>query len=133
MHYVITGTPVTKKNSMRLLGLGRKCPVCGKPAKVRPAPSKAYNDYERQAVAQLKAQALPFTKPIDYPVTVAARYYMPTRHLCDLVNLLEATDDILTAAGILQDDNYSVIASHDGSRVMHDKNYPRVEIEVTPI
>lgn len=60
-------------------------------------------------------------------------YYMPTRHRVDLVNLLEATCDILVAAGIIEDDNSKVIAGHDGSRVKYDKNNPRVEITLTEV
>ena len=60
-------------------------------------------------------------------------YYMPTRHRVDLVNLLEATCDILVEAGIIEDDNYKIIASHDGSRVKYDKGNPRVEITLTEV
>jgi hypothetical protein len=31
---------------------------------------------------------------------------------------------------IIQDDNYTIVKSHDGSRVYHDKSNPRVEIEI---
>ncbi|MDY3118203.1 MAG: hypothetical protein SOW18_01545, partial [Peptoniphilus sp.] len=55
-------------------------------------------------------------------------YYMPTRHKVDLVNLLEATCDILVAAGLIEDDNCNVLAGYDGSRVRYDKENPRVRI-----
>jgi Holliday junction resolvase RusA-like endonuclease len=58
---------------------------------------------------------------------------MPTRHRVDLVNLLEATCDILVDAGILADDNSNIVAAHDGSRVEYDKYNPRVEITISPI
>ena len=48
----------------------------------------------------------------------------------DLVNLLEATDDILVRAGVLADDRSTIVAGHDGSRVLCDKARPRVEIEI---
>ena len=57
---------------------------------------------------------------------------MPTRHRVDLVNLLEATCDILVECGLLADDNSKIVVSHDGSRVEYDKYNPRVEIEITP-
>ena len=53
---------------------------------------------------------------------------MPTRRRVDLVNLLEATCDILVHYGMLKDDNSGVVVSHDGSRVRWDKEHPRVEI-----
>ena len=53
---------------------------------------------------------------------------MPTRHRVDLVNLLEATCDILVAGHVIADDNSKIIVSHDGSRVLYDKVNPRAEI-----
>ena len=41
-------------------------------------------------------------------------------------------DDILVAAGILQDDNSSIVMGHDGMRVYYDKENPRTEITITP-
>jgi hypothetical protein len=58
---------------------------------------------------------------------------MPTKHRVDLVNLLEATCDILVKANVLEDDNSNIIISHDGSRVLYDKDNPRVEIEIQAI
>ena len=49
----------------------------------------------------------------------------------DLTNLLEATDDILVKAGVLADDCAAVVAAHAGSRVLLDRQRPRVEIEIT--
>lgn len=68
---------------------------------------------------------------IHDPVNVKGVYYMPTRHRVDLCNLLEATCDILTHYGVLEDDHSRIVASHDGSRVRYDKDNPRVEITIT--
>ena len=68
---------------------------------------------------------------IEEPVNVRCVYHMPTRHRVDLVNLLEATDDILVSACVLKDDHAKIIVSHDGSRVKLDKETPRVEIYIT--
>lgn len=67
------------------------------------------------------------------PLNMQCVYYMPTRHRVDLVNLLEATCDILVAADVIEDDNCKIIASHDGSRVLYDKTNPRVEITLTDV
>ena len=48
----------------------------------------------------------------------------------DLANLLEATCDILTHYGVLKDDNSRIVASHDGSRVLLDREHPRAEIYI---
>jgi len=58
---------------------------------------------------------------------------MRTHRRVDLPNLLEATDDILKDNFVVVDDNCSVIATHDGSRVEYDKQNPRVEITITKI
>jgi Holliday junction resolvase RusA-like endonuclease len=48
-----------------------------------------------------------------------------------MVNLMEATLDILVDAGVLADDNSRIVVSHDGSRVMLDRENPRAEITIT--
>ena len=57
-------------------------------------------------------------------------YYMPTRRLVDLTNLLEATHDLLVRFRILKDDNSRIVCSVDGSRVYTDKENPRTEITI---
>ena len=113
---ILHGTPRTKKNSQRLIVAG------GRP---RIIPSKEFKVYESDCLRQLA-----YADRIPGPVNVSCVYYMPTRRRVDLVNLLEATCDILVTAGILEDDNTNIIAGHDGSRVLYDKNDPRVEIEI---
>ena len=119
----IEGTPVTKKNSQRIILIG------GHP---KIMPSKQYKEYEEMALRQLMAQPTPVA-PISVPVTVSCTYWMPTHRRVDLVNLLEATDDILTRARIIQDDHAGIVASHDGSRVAYDKTNPRVEITIKEV
>ena len=71
--------------------------------------------------------------PIYDPVNVKCVYYMPTRRRVDLVNLQEATLDVLVKYRIIDDDNSTIVVSMDGSRVFYDKNNPRTEITITPI
>ena len=120
MKYTIRGTPVTKKNSARII-LAR-----GKP---RIIPSKQFVEYEKAALYQLMS-VRPRTA-VDHPVNVKCVYYMPTARKVDLVNLLEATLDILVDARILADDNAKIVVGHDGSRVEYRATEPRVEIEIT--
>lgn len=132
---VIPLAPVSKKNSQRIL-YNRKRGVHFI------APSAAYERYEREAIL-----LLPPVHPlngisdragrgdlirvsISQPVTVRCRFYMPTKRRVDLVNLLEAIDDVLVKGGILADDHSGIIVSHDGSRVLYDKANPRTEIEI---
>lgn len=121
MNLVIYGRPITKKNSQRVVKCGRYTKVL---------PSKAYCVYEADALKQITGKhRLKINKAINLKVL----YYMPTRHRVDLVNLLEATCDILVKAGVIEDDNYKIVAAHDGSRVLYDKENPRAEIYIEPI
>lgn len=117
--YTLYGPPRTKKNSQRVFRL----PSGG----TRIAPSAAYVQYEWDCLRQLP----PPSRPLAGPVNVKCLYFMPTRRRVDLTNLLEATDDILVKAGVLADDCAAVVAGHDGSRVLLDRQRPRVEIEIT--
>ena len=91
--------------------------------------NERYKQYECDAGWFLKK--LP--EPISEPVNVKCIFYRETAGRCDLTNLLESIDDILVKYGILKDDNFKVIAAHDGSRVFVDKDRPRTEIEITKI
>ena len=123
MTITLTGAPRTKKNSQRIIRIGRGSRIL---------PSKAYMEYAEECALQLLAQRAT-NKGIDYPVNVACTYFMPTRRKVDLVNLPEATCDILKDSFVVLDDSADIIAGHDGSRVEYDKQAPRVEIEITPI
>ena len=121
--YTIYGKPITKKNSQRICynkATGRRF--------VRP--SQQYEDYAAAASYYLKPSPV---VPVDTPVNVQCIYYMPTHHRVDQANLLEATLDILVEYGVLADDNSNIVVSHDGSRVMYDKNNPRTEITITEV
>ena len=115
---VINLVPVTKKNSQQIVYRGNH-PII--------IPSKKYREYEKDAGW--------FIKPlgIDYPVNVRCLYYMPTKRLCDLVNLQEATLDVLVKYGALSDDNSRIVVGMDGSRVLYDKENPRTEIFIEEI
>ena len=119
--YTIYGAPRTKKNSQQI-----HRNAAGRPFV---APSKAFTEYERSCLAQIKTPYM----PVSAAVNVKCVYYMPDKRKVDLVNLLEATCDILVKAGVLADDCAAVVAAHDGSRVLLDRKNPRVEIEITEL
>lgn len=112
--------PVTKKNSQRIVIRGNKPCIL---------PSEKYKEYESAALWFVPKRGV----PIDFPVNVKCIFYMPTHRQCDLTNHLESIDDVMVKAGLLKDDNYKILASHDGSRVTVDKNNPRTEVEITRI
>ena len=119
---IIYGRPITKKNSQRIV----TNKVTGRPFLI---PSRQYKQYELDAGWQIKCKGI----NIDYPVNVKCLYYMPTRHKVDLCNLLEATCDILVKYNVIADDNSQIVAGHDGSRVLYDKDNSRCEIEITAL
>lgn len=116
--FTIPLAPISKKNSQRIL-LNR---ATGKPFIM---PSAQYKQYEKDA-----ALFIPRGVRIDTPVNVKCLFYMPTKRKCDLTNLLEAIDDILVKKGLLADDDYTVVQSHDGSRVYYDKSNARTEVYI---
>lgn len=91
--------------------------------------SKAYKQYEKDSGWFVKRKG----EPIDKPVNVKCLFYRKDAIRCDLTNLLEAIDDILVKYGVLKDDNFKVIAGHDGSRVFIDRENPRTEIVIEDI
>ena len=114
--FTIPIAPRTKKNSQRIVVVkGRRMII----------PSELYKQYEKDCNF-----FIPKIETIDYPINLKCVYYMPTRRRVDLVNLLEATCDMLVHYGILQDDKSDIVYSHDGSYVSYDKNNPRTEIEI---
>ena len=121
---IIPLTPISKKNSQQIFyPKGRNAPII--------VPSAKYKEYEKAAMYFIKKR-----EPIDYPVNVKCLFYMPTHRKCDLVNMQEAILDVLVKAGILQDDNFTIVESMDGSRVLYDKEKPRTEItieKITPV
>ena len=121
--YTIKLPPITKKNSQQIL----KHPKTGRSFI---APSKQYKRYEKEAAWFLMPRP---PRPIECSLNVKCLFYLPTRRKTDLTNLLEAVDDILVHTGIIADDHYGIVTSHDGSRCYWDKENPRTEIIITKI
>ena len=113
----IPGNPVTKKNHQRILKNHR---TGGRFI----APSEQYVEYQEYAGWFIPELG------ISEKVNVKCLYYMETHKKVDLVNLLECTCDVLVKYGALKDDSSDIIGSHDGSRVLYDKERPRVEIYI---
>lgn len=115
----LKGAPRTKKNHQQILKNRSGRPFV--------APSKDFLLYQEKCLWQIKTPQ----RAISEAANVKAVYYMPDRRRVDLVNLLEATCDILVKAGVLDDDRATIVAAHDGSRVLLDRKNPRVEIEIS--
>lgn len=122
----VYGNPRVKKNNQRVVFTGRY------PKKIN---TKAYQKWEQEALPQLQ-QALFALKSqsldnIDYPINLQCKFYMQTRQRVDLSALYEGIQDLLVKVGILADDNFNIVASHDGSGVFLDREKPRMEITIT--
>lgn len=115
----LPGSIRSKKNSKRLIMIG------GKNVPRRPVAlsSKAYLEWETKAreaaMDQVKGM---FTGPIHVKAIAYCKGTLP-----DLSGMLESVGDCLE--GILWDNDKNII-SWDGSRVIHDKQHQRTEIEV---
>lgn len=120
MKITIDLPPITKKNSQQIVRAKGHYMVL---------PSKQYRKYEKEASKMLKWK----DEPIDYPVNVECKFYMPTRRRVDIANLTSAIHDVLVHAGVLEDDNRNIVYSMDGSRVLYDKEHPRTEITITRV
>ena len=110
--------PRTKKNNSRIIY-----------SKGRPIllPSEAYVQFEKDCE--------PYLEPlnIDYSVNVCAIYHRTDRRRIDLCNLHEALCDVLVKYKVVKDDNCSIIASMDGSKVIYDKENPGIELIITEV
>lgn len=126
--YTIDGVARSKKNSQKIIM------VKGRPMIL---PSDGYRKYEALAAQYLRDKP---EKPIDTPIQVTCVYLMPLnkngaepKRQLDLVNLLEATCDILVKYQIIADDNSHIIKSVDGSRVYYVAEEPKTYITITEL
>ena len=121
--YTITGQPYVKKSNQRVVMFG---------GRIRKVDTPRYKEWHASALQQLLVQPRPAV-PIESRVSLKCRFYVKTRGRVDLSALYEGIQDVLVEMGILSDDNYKIVASHDGSRVFYDKENPRMEIEITEV
>ena len=121
--FTILGDPRTKKNSMQIVKHGSRYSL---------VQNARYKAYEREFIRQALSLGV-YGKCLSMPLEITCKYYRETKRRVDLTNLLACTDDCLTKAKIIDDDNYKIVVSHDGSRVYFDKENPRVEIEIKEI
>lgn len=122
----ILGQPYVKKSNQKVIynrALRRQIKVN----------TPAYEAWEEQARLQLREQRglLP-KEPIDYPVNLCCRFYVRTNGRTDLSALYEGIQDVLVSMGVLKDDSWQYVASHDGSGVEIDREHPRMVITITP-
>lgn len=118
--FTIPVRPVSKKNHGQIVMRGAY-PIM--------LPSKQYIQFEKESLPYF-IHVKNTAGVINYPVNCECIFYMDARRKVDLANLLNAVDDAMVKAGLIIDDNRDIIAGHDGSRVLHDKANPRIEITI---
>ena len=91
--------------------------------------SQRYLNFERECGYFLNSHK----KHIDYPVNLKVIFYTPDKRKKDIVNLLNAIQDVLVKYEVLEDDNYNIVASVDGSRIIYEKGREETIIEITKL
>ena len=120
--FTIPLPPVGKKNSQQIL-------INSKTHRPFISQNKRYKDYAKDAGMFIPR----LDEPIDYPIIISARFYMPSKRRVDTVNLEEALWDVLVDHGFIADDCRDIIAGSDGTRTFYDKGNPRTEVYVRPL
>ncbi len=121
----ILGVPRVKKNNQSVV-MARSKSGRYFPKKVD---TPAYKRWHKDAIPQINLQ-----KPsleIDFPINLACKFYMDSTVKVDLSALYEGIQDVLVELNVITDDNYTIVASHDGSSVEVDRVNPRMEITIT--
>lgn len=118
INIILKGRPITKKNHQRIVVAGNRRFV---------VQSKRYLEYESDCLWQIRDQCDVMTKE---KVSLQVLYYLPDkRSRPDLINLLQATCDILEKGRVIENDRN--IVSFDGSRIIGiDSVLPRAEIYI---
>ena len=122
--FTIKGAPRTKKTSNRLI------PANGSNRAVI-LPSAAFSAWNRIAQVELaRVRAASSGLPIEFNVNVRAWFYRDAER-GDACNYYQALADAMQEGRIVEDDGF--IVSWDGSRLLVDKENPRVEVWITEI
>lgn len=90
--------------------------------------SETYKKFELQCGYFLSKYK---SKHITLPVNIKCLFYVPEKIRRDLTNLENAIADILVKYDVLADDNYNILQSWDGSRIIYEKGREEIQIEIT--
>lgn len=110
----------SKKNSQQILTNKRS-------GKKFISQSELYKQFERDCYYFLCKYRL----NIDYAINIKATFYVPDKRRRDLTNLENAIADILVKYNVIEDDNYNIIKSWDGSRIIYEKGREETILEIT--
>lgn len=161
LNLTLPGPPRTKKTHNRIVGVGKPCRACGKREFQKVLPSEQYEEWfkavlEDGPVIRGGLARVGFRLPIADPLEARALVYRD-RDQGDLGGFLAGIADAIQeqlygcqahntrssqpcclkakvkrdGLGIIKDDRQ--IVSWDGSRLLIDKQRPRVELQITVI
>lgn len=126
LEITIPCAPRSKKNHLQLA----RNPKTGN---FFPVQSKAWKEYEKFCIGTKRRPGFLVqwgNIQYDCPVHLKVLYYVDANRKVDLAGLIQGTQDLLQAAGILKDD--VLVKSLDGCRIVgKDKNNPRCEITIS--
>ncbi len=88
--------------------------------------SELYTNFEQECGYYL----LKYKKNISVPINLKCTFYVKDKRKRDIVNLLNAIQDILVKYGVIADDNYNIVKSVDGSRIIYEKGREETIIEI---
>ena len=91
--------------------------------------SELYKQFERDCGYFLKKYAM----NINYSINLKCTFYVKDRRKRDIVNLLNAIQDILVKYNVISDDNYNIVKSVDGSRIVYERGREETIIEITKL
>lgn len=106
--FIIPGRPVVLKNSKQIVYAGNRRIIKSNPR---------VEAYQHKALAVLCDQwisKVPITAPVNLAIISEGAWKRSSENLPDASNLYQMPEDLLEAAGIIQDDRQ--VESHDGSR-----------------
>ena len=89
--------------------------------------SKQYKEFERECGYFLNK----YKTNINTPINLNCTFIVPDKRKRDIVNLLNAMQDILVKYNVLEDDNYNIVKSVDGSRIIYEKGIEKTIIEIS--
>ena len=91
--------------------------------------SEIYKEFEQNCGYFLKK----YQTNISYPINLKCTFYVKDKRKRDIVNLLNAIQDILVKYKVIADDNYNIVQSIDGSRIIYEKGREETIIEINKI
>lgn len=91
--------------------------------------SKLYKEFEQECGFYL----INHNYNIDYPINLKCTFYVPDKRKRDIVNLLNAIQDILVKYNVIADDNYTIVNSINGSQIIYEKGRQETIIEIEAI